>query len=374
MGRVFAGVRPADAVVTALLTVLGVLLMLENTVTTSSVLRIDSRSWWMIPVFAAATLPVLWSRRHLTAVVAVSTGVVVVHDLLFGHVTRCGSGLPLAFVLAFVAGQRYERRRSLATLGLVALLVAAVLAVDSSAGPDLIPAGLLIAAAVWGIGRVAHGRALLADELRRRSEELQALRDRRAVLEVAGDRARLSRELEAVLDERLGALEATAEAVAAETDPERARAALTTLEQDSRRTLEDMRELVGVLRGGEVSLAPTPSVAQLDALLARLGTGRLTVAGDPRLLPASLELSAYRIVEHLVPVLGGDGSGPVGVRVRFDADALELELTGRAPRGGDLRAAAGRARERARLHAGFLQVKVARGQALVVAHLPVPSG
>jgi hypothetical protein len=221
---------------------------------------------------------------------------------------------------------------------------------------------------------VARSRSLLAEELRARSEELRTLRDQRAVLEVAGDRARLSRELEEVLDERLGRLEAVAEAVAEEPDPERARAALATLEEDSRGALQDMRHLVGVLRGGEVSLAPTPSVAQLDALLARLGHGRLTVAGDPRLLPASLELSAYRIVEHLVPVLDPDGAPPVAVRVRFDDDALELRVSGRVARTGELRAAAGRARERARLHAGSLHVKVTRGQALVVAHLPVPNG
>jgi signal transduction histidine kinase len=232
----------------------------------------------------------------------------------------------------------------------------------------------IAAAVVWGIGRVARSRSLLADELYRRSEELSTLRDRRAVLEVADDRARLSRELEAVLDERLGRLQAMAETVATEGDPERARAALTTLEEDSRGALDDMRQLVGVLRGGEASLAPTPSVAQLDALLARLGGSRLTVSGNPRLLPASLELSAYRIVEHLVPVLGSEGGPPVSVRVRFDDDALQLQVSGRVEHGGELRAAVGRARERARLHAGSLQVRVARGQALVVAHLPVPNG
>jgi hypothetical protein len=376
--RVWDGIRPVDVGGTSLLAALGVLLMVGDVASDDPTTRIDSHSWWLVPVFLAAVVPVLWWRRNLLAVLGISVVVMATHDLLFGHIVRCGAGLPLAFVLAFLVGIGYERRRSLIGFGLVAALTAAVLAVDTSAGPGLIPLALLVAAIVWGIGRVAHSRSGLAEELRARSAELSALRDRRAVLEVAGDRARVSRQLQAVIDERLGRLEATAEAASEATsdagDPGLARAALVALEEDSRLALDDMREVVGVLRGGEVSLAPTPSVAQLDALLARLGRGRLTVRGDPRLLPASVELSAYRIVEHLVPVLTGDAAEPVAVLVGFDDQALEIEVTGRVARAAELRAAAGRARERARLHAGSLEVKVARGQAVVVAHLPVANG
>jgi signal transduction histidine kinase len=371
---VWRGVRPIDTVVVACLVALGVVLMVMDIGSDDPTTRIDSHSWWLLPVFLAAVVPVLWWRRNLIAVVGVSVVVMTAHDLLFGHLVRCGAALPLVFVLAFLCGLGYDRRRSLLGLALVALLTAAVLAVDSAAGPGLIPLALLVTTVIWGIGGAARSRSVLADELRSRSQELRVLRDRRAQLEVADDRARVSRELEAVLDERLGRLEAAAEAAADAEEPDRARAALAAIEDDSRRALEDMREVVGVLRGGEVSLAPTPSVAQLDALLARLGRGKLAVRGDPRVLPASVELSAYRIVEHLVPVLGADAAAPVVVLVRFEDDALEIEGAGRAARGAELRAAVSRARERARLHAGSLDIKVARGQALVVAHLPLANG
>ena len=63
--------------------------------------------------------------------------------------------------------------------------------------------------------------------------------------------------------------------------------------------------IVGLLRGGEVALAPAPTVEHLDALLARHRSplSRLTVSGEPRALPATVELSAYRIVEYLVGAL-----------------------------------------------------------------------
>jgi signal transduction histidine kinase len=374
VAQMWRGIRPVDVAVTSVLAGLGVLLMVMDIASDDPMTRIDSRSWWTVPAFLAAVVPVLWWRRNLLAVLAVSVAAMTAHDVLFGHLVRCGAGLPVAFVLAFLAGLRYERGSSLIAFGLVGAFTAAVLAVDTAAGPELIPLALVVAGVVWAIGRLARSRSLLADELRRRNEELKSLRDRRAAIEVADDRFRVSRELEALLDDRLARLEASADAAAGVDDPELARTALVALEEDSRRALDDMRQVVGVLRGGEVSLAPTPSVAQLDALLARLGRGKLAVRGDPRLLPASVELSAYRIVEHLVPVLTGDAGEALTVLIGFDDRALEIEVTGRVGRGAELRAAVNRARERTRLHVGSLDVNVLRRHAQVVAHLPVPHG
>ena len=135
-----------------------------------------------------------------------------------------------------------------------------------------------------------------------------------------------------------------------------------------------MREIVGLLRGGDVALAPAPTVAHLDALLARhtRADSRLTVAGDPRSLPATVELSAYRIVEHLVDVLADQPDSRIEVGVRFDDDALEIRVNGPVDRSADLKAAVARARERAKFLGGSLDVKVSRGHADAVAQLPVP--
>ncbi len=69
----------------------------------------SSHSWGMVPVFALATIPVLWWRRNVIAVTSVALVVMVLHDLVFGWVTRCGAGLPLAFVLVFLGGFALER-------------------------------------------------------------------------------------------------------------------------------------------------------------------------------------------------------------------------------------------------------------------------
>jgi signal transduction histidine kinase len=370
------GIRPVDAVLTAVLCGLGSSLGIMNVLSDDPVTRIDSHSWLMVPVFVASAVPVLWWRRWPVGVTLFACTVMAVHVVAFGAVVRCGAGLPLSFTLAFLSGL-VERTgvRAIAVFG-SGLLTALVLIRDTAAGVELLPVALVLCGVLFGIARVMAHRSAMARDLRQRNEDLRRLRDERAALDVTDDRLRLSARLEQLLDQRLGQLARSAEDGTAITDPAATRAALTTLEEDSRRTLADMREIVGLLRGGEVSLAPVPSVAHLDALLTRhlRSASALRVSGEPRMLPASVELSAYRIVEHLITAFAGESPGAVDVTVTFGEAELEIRVAGPASRRVDLREAIGRARERARLHAGSLTVRTTRGRSRVVAHLPVLSG
>jgi hypothetical protein len=381
--RVFKGLRPVDWVLAGALTALGIALMVENVTFDDAhtarniaagtmVHEMTSHSWAMVPVFAVATVAVLWWRRSIVAVIAIALVVMVVHDLLFGWVTRCGAGLPLAFVLAYLGSVALERRKAWIALGLSTLLTAAVLAVDATTGFEPIVLALPIVLIVFGIGRAVRHRTAMSTELKARTVELQQLRDERVALEVAGDRVRLSQQLDGLLQERLGQLTSAADS-GQDLDADSAKALFESIESDSRSTLDGMREIVGLLRGGDVALAPAPTVAHLDALLARhvRADSRLTVTGDPRSLPATVELSAYRIVEHLVDVLADQPDSRIEVAVRFEDDALELRVNGPVDKAADVKAAVARARERAKFLGGSLEVKVSRGHANAVAQLPV---
>ncbi|MGY2874332.1 signal transduction histidine kinase [Marmoricola sp. URHA0025 HA25] len=369
----FRGVRPLDVAITAVLTFLGVLLMnmqvgMEVGKPVDGV-TIDSNTGWLY-LFLVAPLAALWWRRNVIAVVLVATAVMVLHTLLFGQVVRCGAGLPLVFVLSFFAGYQEDRSTAWCALAGAQVLGFSVLIRDAQVGVEILPVVSAMSAGVWWVARLARRRSTLGRELRVRNEELRALRDQRALLEVTGDRARVSGELDSLLDRRLRQLTTLAEAGARTADPAAAEALLTRIEDEGRRTLDEMRDVVGRLRGGEVALSPAPSVAHLDALLAQHGN-QLVVTGDPRSLPASVELSAYRIVEHLLGVLDRDGEPPVDVRMDFEGGSLEVTVTGRVSRGADVRDAIARARERARLQDGSLHVKLTRGRARAVARLPV---
>ena len=177
----------------------------------------------MVPVFALATIPVLWWRRNVIAVTAIALGVMVVHDLLFGWVTRCGVGLPLVFVLAYLGAFALERRQAWISLGLNTLLATAVLVVDATTGLEPVVLAIPIVLIVFGIGRAVRHRTAMSAELRARTVELQQLRDDRVALEVADDRAKLSHQLDELLQERLGQLTTAAES-GEDLDPADARA------------------------------------------------------------------------------------------------------------------------------------------------------
>jgi hypothetical protein len=160
MKSILRGVRPLDYVLAAALTALGIILMVGNMHSTDANTRIDSTSAVMIPIFAAATLPILWRRTNLWAVLGVTAVALAVHDVAFGWVVRCGAGLPLAFALAYAVGRLMtDRKQSYFGLAAVAAIQFLVLVTDSAAGLGIIPFTIAISAAFWGVGLYLQKRS-----------------------------------------------------------------------------------------------------------------------------------------------------------------------------------------------------------------------
>ena len=134
------GIRPVDAVLAGVLGCLGAVLAVANIEATDGATATASHSWLQLPVFVASLVAVLWWRRGLIGVLLASCALTLVHVLAFGHLVRCGAGLPLAFVLAFLSGfASLTRRDRLTALGLSVVLAALVLVWDTAAGPELLP-------------------------------------------------------------------------------------------------------------------------------------------------------------------------------------------------------------------------------------------
>lgn len=319
-----------------------------------------------IPLFLLVTVPLLWRRvSPLTALGAAIAGLLVNLGVVGSDFLRCGVLLPTAYLLAFAAGARLDGRRAAAGLGLAVGFTALDIGLEFGAVDAVVFSA--VTAVMWGTGRVVRSRGRLARELDAQTTELRAARDERARLEVATDRARLSGELDVLLQRRLGEL-ATLADQGRRAEGDAATATLVEIEDKSRRTLEEMRAVVGVLRD-DAPTAPQPALTHLDALLVRAkGAGaRMTVAGSPRVLPAGVELSAYRIVEQLLEAL--EDAPDVEVRVHFGDDALELRVAGPVRRRAQ--PAFERARERARIQRGTLEATFRGGRAEAVVSLPV---
>jgi hypothetical protein len=371
MTSTFAGIHKRDVAIAALVSLVAIADSISLVVSDdfpASVLA--------VPMFLLITVPLAWRRAAPMGALAAMLGGLAIHVVLFGTaVVRCGIVIPTTFLLAFAIGSMLGRREAIAGLMLAEAGLVFMILTDGAEGiEDAIPLVTPVTAAIWGIGRVVHSRTQAVAALRERTSELRQARDERARLEVATDRARLSGELDELLQRRLGELAKLADAGSRAADPASAAVTLAAIELQGRQTLEHMRSLVGVLRddGAEMETAPQPTLTQLEALLMRTKGvhARLSVEGSPRVLPPSVELSAYRVIEHLLE--GLDDGPDVELRVRFTDDALELTITGPARQRS--KAAIERARERVASQSGTLEATSRHGRAQAVVSLPLFAG
>jgi signal transduction histidine kinase len=188
--------------------------------------------------------------------------------------------------------------------------------------------------AAWVMGTFVFSRQEYVRQLEDRTKELQEAREELAERAVADERLRIARELHDVVAHSLSiiAVRAGVGAHVLDTNPEEARTALKTTEQVSRKALDEMRRLLGVLRDGTApSLSPLPGLSELSDLVEGVSsTGPavdLRINGDPIPLSAGLELTAYRIVqESLTNVVKHAHASKARVAVTFHPTELVVEV------------------------------------------------
>ena len=168
---------------------------------------------------------------------------------------------------------------------------------------DLPGLGLTLIAA-WAVGSGTRSRRAYLAELRARAVDREREQGQRAVLAVAAERGRISRELHDVVAHGLSVMVIQAQGGAAALDnrPADTRAALDAIVKTGRDSLADMRRVLGTV--GEVDDAwhPQPGLSGIPALLHQVreaGTAvRLRIDGTTVPLPSAVDLSAYRIVQE----------------------------------------------------------------------------
>jgi signal transduction histidine kinase len=287
--------------------------------------------------------------------------------------------LPVAYVLYLVAAT-YEHRRAAAR---VLIAVFATLLADAVllrlTGGDVVPDGGLVSAALCVI--IAWFTGYIVRQRRRYALRLQ---DEAASKAVAEERLRIARELHDVVAHSMSviAVQAGYGQYVIDTQPADARDALGAIQATSREALDEMRRMLGALRqadetdqrevaaraardpgtgadggdpagdsaagsaddsagrsagrsagdAGAAPLSPAPGLADLDRLISRTASAGvrvdLTRCGQPRDLPASIDLSAYRIVqEALTNVVKHAHTSSCRVLVGYGQDELILEVT-----------------------------------------------
>jgi signal transduction histidine kinase len=328
-------------------------------------------------LLARRTLPLL----PLLAAVAV---VEINHTVLHG-VAEGGSFL-LGLIAALYAGTRYARGWMVWACVAVSVALIPLAAFDPTQPPT---AGdwaffAMFIGAPTAAGRIFAQRHRTDERLQRENVALAADRDRRAAEAVAEERARIARELHDVVAHAISVivLQARGGRRVLASHPDDASAAFDTIERSGEQALEEMRRLLAMLRYDEQQdLSPRPGLDALDSLAGSMTQMGLPVEvvreGTPVELSASIDLSAYRIVqEALTNALKHAGPARARVRVTYEPDHLILEVIDDGPgtgTGGGSGHGLHGIRERAELFGGQVQSGLRPGGGYSV-HARLPLG
>jgi signal transduction histidine kinase len=333
-----------------------------------------------VALLVASAAPIAFWRRAPFAgslVIAVVTIAMAVLDM-----PHLGLGMLAAvFAVASWSGPR-ARKASLALL-VVGVPVVPLLTNDVSS----IPKNIAFYAASWIFGAMLRERRVYTHVLEQRMEELEREREQNAELAAEAERSRIARELHDVLTHSMSVMVIQAQAAqAAAGDLEQVAGALERIEAVGKESLAELRQLLQRVRTDAESPmhAPTPGLAQLDELLGEVRAAGLDVSlaldGEARPLPASVDLSAYRIAqEALTNTLRHAGHVATRVVLRYRPDEFTLEVLddGRARSTGQPGAGHGLAgmRERVALVGGTLVAEDMPGGGFrVAARMPLRAG
>ncbi len=323
--------------------------------------------------------------RHRSPLATLGVVLAVTLALNYGPIAM----LPLLLAVFTVA--EYTERPKMAVAAIVAgaVLIVTPLVHGVTQSPPAVLSRLVAVGLALALGLYLRARADYIIGLRERAERLERERELLAEQAVASERVRIARELHDVVAHNVSLMVVQAQALAATGDesPDREQA-LGRVADLGRDAMSEMHRMLGVLRPNgardTLELAPQPGVHNLDALITRTREAgidaTLTVVGEPRELPAGVDLSAYRIAqEALTNVIRHASAHRADVMLSFGRGSLELNIVddgvGPGPDGSD-RSGGGHGlvgmRERVALFGGSFTTGPAPGGGyLVHAVLPV---
>ncbi len=335
--------------------------------------------------------PIEWARQHHFAADAILATIFVVTAVILGVVSEPDSGernlggLGWSLIVLVNLPLAYRRRNPVAALWLTVAFTLPYWVLDfpdQSAGPNIlimiysvaahvdrprslqhglaagssamfvalvgvlapqedlpwfsVPVNSLLFVSAWIFGDNLRNRRAYLDELEQKAARTAHNRDLEARRAVSEERTRIARELHDVVAHSMSVMVVQAGAARRllQDQPDQAAEAISAIESTGRESLNEMRRVLDVLRSDtdEIELAPAPSLQDLDRLARQCEDAGLPVTvvlvGDPRPLPASIELSAYRIVqESLTNALKHAGPAQATVRLVYLSDEFCVEVS-----------------------------------------------
>jgi len=333
---------------------------------------------------ACSTIPLIAWRRFPLGVFTLTA---VASTLLagIGYLMEMPLGFTVALYLLAASRERetpWTRRTTVTVVGLLVTYLGAV-AATQVIFPTLIE---LHTGLVWAVAWFAGERTRLRNEqiaeLRKRTLVVEREAERERLLAVAEERTRIARDLHDSAGHAISviAVRAGAARLRYHENPDLSLPALKAIEDLARQTVEEIDQIVGMLREGnspnEVAEA-SPGLASLDTLIAHRGAAGLDVtfnaSGVQRPVGAAADQAAYRILQEALTNATRHGAGSARVELVFGDAAVELTVTNPVVAEGCSRSwghGLVGMRERATLLGGNLDAGGANGTFRVHARIP----
>ena len=337
---------------------------------------------WLTVV--ALAVPMVWRRRFPGPVLlgTAALGAVLSHTTV--SLTGISGPIFALCAAAYALGRLRGGREA------VAYFVPTVLCcfVISLAAPEIVVGDFIFPTFLIGAplvaGRTLRARAQLSAELHERAVRLEEEADERVRQATADERRRIAREMHDIVAHSVSVMvvQAAGARRILDRDPERAEQAAALIESTGRTALAEMRSLLGALKpeGSSPELLPQPGLDRLDDLVERARHAGLPVevrrTGEPRTLPAGVDLAAYRVLQEALTNALRHGSGAATeVEVAYAPAAVDLRVRN-ALRNGAASAPPGGGnglvgmRERVALYGGELEAGPEPGGFVVRARIP----
>ncbi len=264
--------------------------------------HLDRATLTVDAVLGGASCAGIWIRRSRPVAFAMGVGVFSVWALS-------------ASLISCLALFTVATHRRLAIVAPIVGFYALISPISVLVRPDMVtthfgPAvlGVVVIAAILAWGMYVRARRELVASLHERALRAEAEQELRVSQARQAERARIAREMHDVLAHRISLLSLHAGALELRPDaaPDTIAQAAGVIRQSAHQVLEDLREVIGVLRVDqpeEPPEHPQPSLGDLDSLVdeARLAGCAVTLSctvADMAAVPAGIGRGAYRIVQE----------------------------------------------------------------------------
>jgi signal transduction histidine kinase len=266
-----------------------------------------------------------------------------VFGILFA--TPTGGGGFSGLVSLYSLGAYAASRRTVIIVALAGYVMFLIFPGPTAAGEPLLAQatfGFAFTAPPVLLGLYMGTRKQLFASLHERAERLEREQHLLAERARGEERTRIAREMHDVVANRVSVMVVHAGALKAiaTRDPARAAETAAVIGDMGRQALEELRQVIGVLRQGEEALPQSsPTLSEIRELIGQSSAAglsvHLSVRGEERPMPAAVGRTLYRLVqEALTNVHKHAGDAATSIELCLVPEAVEVEIRNEPPRAG----------------------------------------